>query len=219
MIATPVSYALKEQCRARASETGAKRDDLHSELNWLGCPSGVGPQERWFTESVLQLQLDSKQVHWYWPQPLPNKKDLFTTLDQDNYLARFVYRMPFSRFSWIYILKGTWPHPQGVVPLQMAALWSLQCTTYSQRIMDQLLQDVQFTVCHLDNFPISGGSPEEHLAILKEVFGYLKKHGVTLNPAKCTLFQPWLDFLGNWIGKSGIFPLLRKWCEHWCQES
>ena len=63
MIATPVSYALKEQCRARASVTGAKRDDLHSELNWLGCPSGVGPQERWFTESVLQLQLDSKQVH------------------------------------------------------------------------------------------------------------------------------------------------------------
>lgn len=65
--------------------------------------------------------------------------------------------------------------------------------------MDQLLQDVKLTVCHLDDFHGSGGSAEEHLAILEEVFRYLKEHGITLNPAKCTLFQSGLDVLGHWI--------------------
>ena len=43
---------------------------------------------------------------------------------------------------------------------------------------------VKFTVCHLDDFQISGGSPEEHLAILEEVFRRLQEHGIRLNPAK-----------------------------------
>ena len=39
-----------------------------------------------------------------------------------------------------------------------------------QRIMDQLLKGVKFTVCRLDDILISGGSFEEHLAILEEVY-------------------------------------------------
>ena len=57
-----------------------------------------------------------------------------------------------------------------------------------QRIMDQLLKEVKLTVCHLDEILISGGSPEEHLAILEEVFKRLQEHGIRLNPAKCIFF-------------------------------
>ena len=43
-----------------------------------------------------------------------------------------------------------------------------------QRIMDQLLHGVKFTVCRLGDTLISRGSPEKHLAILEEVFRRLK---------------------------------------------
>ena len=82
--------------------------------------------------------------------------------------------------------------------------------TIFQRIMDQLLQRVKFTVCRLDDILISGGSPEEHLAILKEVFRRLQEHGIRLNPAKCIFLQLGLEFLGHWIDKNGIRPLLHK---------
>ena len=76
--------------------------------------------------------------------------------------------------------------------------------------MDQLLQGVKFTICHLDDILISGGSPEEHLAILEEVFRRLQEHGIRLNPAKCIFFQSGLEFLGHWIDKNGILPLTQK---------
>ena len=76
--------------------------------------------------------------------------------------------------------------------------------------MEQLLQGVKFTVCHLDDILISGGSPEEHLAILEEVFRRLQEHGIRLNPAKCIFFQSGLEFLGHWIDKNGIRPLTQK---------
>ena len=76
--------------------------------------------------------------------------------------------------------------------------------------MDQLLKGVKFTVCRLDDILISGGSPEEHLAILKEVFRRLQGHGIRLNPAKCIFLQSGLEFLGHWIDKNGIRPLPQK---------
>ena len=76
--------------------------------------------------------------------------------------------------------------------------------------MDQLLQGLKFTVCRLDDILISGGSPEEHLAILEEVFRRLKEPGIRLNPAKCIFFQSGLEFLGHWIDKNGIRPLPQK---------
>ena len=76
--------------------------------------------------------------------------------------------------------------------------------------MDQLLQGVKFTVCRLDNILISGGSPEEHLAILEDVFRRLQEHGIRLNPAKCIFFQSGLEFLGHWIDKNSIRALPQK---------
>ena len=76
--------------------------------------------------------------------------------------------------------------------------------------MDQLLQGVKSTVCRLDDILISGGSPEEQLAIVEEVFTLLQEHGISLNPARCIFFQSGLEFPGHWIDKYGIRPLPQK---------
>ena len=76
--------------------------------------------------------------------------------------------------------------------------------------MDQLLQGVKFTVFRLDDILISGSSPEEHLALLKEVFRRLQEHGIRLNPTTCIFLQSGLEFFGHWIDKNGIRPLPQK---------
>ena len=101
-------------------------------------------------------------------------------------------------------------HTQGFVPLQTAVVWSLSAPAISQRTMDLLLQGVKFTVCHLDDILMSGGSPEEHLSIPEVVFRRLQEHGIRLNPAKCIFFQSGLEFLGHWIDKNDIRPLPQK---------
>ena len=58
------------------------------------------------------------------------------------------------------------------------------CTRYFSKDYGLASAGVKFTVCRLDDFQISGGSPEEHLAILEEVFRRLQEHGIGLNPAK-----------------------------------
>ena len=67
-----------------------------------------------------------------------------------------------------------------------------------QRIMNQILLGVKFTVCRLADILISGSSPEKHLQILEEVFGRLQDLGIKLNPVKGIFFQPGLEFLRHW---------------------
>ena len=69
--ARPVPYALKEKLEQELQRLKDDfRDYLQSESKWLGCPNGVGPQERWFTESAWWLQDDSKQMCWCRPATL-----------------------------------------------------------------------------------------------------------------------------------------------------
>ena len=82
-----------------------------------------------------------------------------------------------------------------------------------QRIMDQLLQRVKFTVCCLDDIVISGGSPEEHLAILEGVFGRLQEHGIRLNPASAFFSSRDLSFLDTGLTKTALVPSLRIWIQ------
>ena len=86
--------------------------------------------------------------------------------------------------------------------------------------MEQLLQGVKYTVCCLDDILISGGSSEQHLAILEEVFRQLQEHGSRLNPAKCIFVQlGFKSFSDTGLTKTAFIPSLRRWMQHKSQES
>ena len=69
-------------------------------------------------------------------------------------------------------------------------------------IMDQLLQGVKFTACRLDDILVSGGSPEEHFAILEEVFGAFSSSQDS-------------SFLDTGLTKTAFVPSLRRWMQSW----
>ena len=76
-----------------------------------------------------------------------------------------------------------------------------------QRFMDQVLRGLHFAYTYIDDVLIASSSEEEHHQHLKQVFDRFKDYGVVINPSKCQLGVPSLQFLGHIVNKDGISPL------------
>ena len=76
-----------------------------------------------------------------------------------------------------------------------------------QRFMDQVLRGLPFSYAYLDDILIASQDAEEHHSHLRQVFTRLQDHGIQINPAKCVLGEPSLEFLGHLVDKDGIQPL------------
>ena len=79
-----------------------------------------------------------------------------------------------------------------------------------QRFIDQVLRGLHFCYAYIDDLLIASTSPEEHQAHLRQVLQRLSEHGMVINPAKCVLGVPELDFLGHRVSAQGIQPLEEK---------
>ena len=144
--------------------------------------------------------------------PLPIIEDLFATVAGGQVsskidLSHAYQQVQLNEDSLKYLTVNT---HRGLYCYKRLSLGVSSAPAILQRTMDQLLQGVKFTVCRLDDILISGGSAEEHFAILEEVFRRLQEHSIKLNPARCIFFQSGLEFLGHWIDKNGIRPLPQK---------
>ena len=78
-----------------------------------------------------------------------------------------------------------------------------------QRFMDQVLRGLHFAHTYIDDVLIASRNKEEHLQHLQQVFIRFKEYGV-INPDKCQLGVPSLQFLGHTVDKDGIHPLESK---------
>ena len=65
-------------------------------------------------------------------------------------------------------------------------------------------------ITYIDDVLIASCNKEEHLQHLQQVFIRFKEYGVIINPDKCQLGVPSLQFLGHTVDKDGICPLESK---------
>ena len=79
-----------------------------------------------------------------------------------------------------------------------------------QRFIDQVLRGLTFCYAYIDDLLIASASPEEHKTHLRQVLQRLSDQGMVMNPAKCVLGVPELDFLGHRVSAQGIQPLEGK---------
>ena len=77
-----------------------------------------------------------------------------------------------------------------------------------QRLMQVVLAGLEWQCCfvYIDDILVCSGSFEEHLTNLAEVFSRLRKASLKLKPKKCSFLQPFVNYLGFEISKSGIAP-------------
>lgn len=79
-----------------------------------------------------------------------------------------------------------------------------------QRHLNTVLSDLNFCFVYIDDILVASHSPEEHLRHLELLFQRLKQNFLTVNPAKCVLGSPEVDYLGHRIDSRGIRPLPDK---------
>jgi hypothetical protein len=76
-----------------------------------------------------------------------------------------------------------------------------------QRMMDRVLQGLDFCFCYLDDVLVASATPQEHVQHLRQTLERLQQHGLVLNGEKCVLGQPEVEYLGHVVSASGIRPL------------
>lgn len=79
-----------------------------------------------------------------------------------------------------------------------------------QRFVDEVLRNLPFCKCYIDDIFIASSSTEEHQVHLKSVFQRLSKYGISINSAKCKFGVPRVVFLGHQISAEGVSPNKQK---------
>nr|VZI33381.1 unnamed protein product [Spirometra erinaceieuropaei] len=79
-----------------------------------------------------------------------------------------------------------------------------------QRFVDRVLYGQPFVYAYIDDLLVVNSTAEEHMEHLATVFNHLQQVGVVLNPPKCILGVPSLEFLGPLVDSYSIRPLPSK---------
>ena len=75
-----------------------------------------------------------------------------------------------------------------------------------QRLMQNIFREdlLQTLLVYLDDIIVFGGSMEEHLKRLENVFLKLRRHGLKIEAAKCKFFQSQVSYLGHIVSAEGV---------------
>nr|VZI35605.1 unnamed protein product [Spirometra erinaceieuropaei] len=79
-----------------------------------------------------------------------------------------------------------------------------------QRFIDRVLRGLPFVYAYIDDLLVASRNAEEHKEHLALVFDHLDQFGVVINPSKCVLGVPSLDFLGHHVDAQSLRPLSSK---------
>ena len=79
-----------------------------------------------------------------------------------------------------------------------------------QRMMDEILSDLDFLFVYMDDVLAASRTMAEHEEHFRELFRRLADHDLVVSPVKCQFGKTQMEFLGHTITKDGIKPLPEK---------
>ena len=198
----------------------SKRKDLKDKITKLQEKDLISPtHSEWAAPTVLvpkrdgsyrlvidYRKLNAQTVKTSWP--LPRISDIlnnlegsifFSSLDlcsgfhqmeideEDRHLTSFI--TPFGLYQWKRMPMGLCNAPGAF-----------------QRLMEIVLSGLTYEIVlvYLDDIIVFGRSFEEHIHRLQLVFQRIREANLKISPAKCSLFQTKLVFLGHVVSANGI---------------
>ena len=147
------------------------------------------------------------------PFPLPKIQDLLQRLRGFRWataidLSMGYYHIPLDEYTQKLC---TTVLPWGKYRYKRLPMGIKNSPDIFQSIMNELLGDLEYVQCYLDDILItSNGTFEDHMDKLKEVLRRLEKANFRARVDKCFFAKPELEYLGYIITRSGIQPQPKK---------
>ena len=100
--------------------------------------------------------------------------------------------------------------PWGLFNFKRLAMGMRNSAQSFQRMVQDVVGDMDSVFCYLDDLLIFSQSPEHHLQVLEELFSKLEKAGLTLALSKCQFGVDSLEYLGYQVDSRGLTPIKKK---------
>ena len=103
-------------------------------------------------------------------------------------------------------VKTAFSYGQGLWQFRVMPFGLCNAPATFERLMERVLNGLQWrtALVYLDDVIVYGGTFEEELERLEEVFQRLRMARLKLSPKKCLLFQKEVSFLGHIVDQDGV---------------
>ena len=208
----PYTLALKHHDWVKAEidkllEAGVIRE---SDSSW-SAPIVVVPK----SDGGKRLCIDYRALNqitrtYIWPMPRIEdilaklgKAKFFTTLD----LRSGYHHIALDKHS---IKKTAFCTPFGKYEYLKVPFGLAQAPSYFQKLMNKVLNGLNFAFAYLDDIIIFSTTAEEHMRHIQIVIDRLKAAQLKLKKSKCAFFKKELYYLGHLLTTEGIKPQFEK---------
>ena len=192
---------------ARLVELGVLKKVNRSE--WAA-PSFIIPKKDGTVRFINDFRELNKRIKRK-PFPIPHIQDMLLNLEGFQYATSLDLNMGFYHIELNPDSRKlcTLVFPFGKYEMQRLPMGLCNSPDIFQEKMSELFDGLDFVRTYIDDLLIlSKGSYQDHLEKLEKVLARLTRVGLKVNGHKSFFARDELEYLGCWISRSGIQPLL-----------
>ena len=143
---------------------------------------------------------------------MPRVEDILAKLGKAKYFTTLYLR---SGYHYIAldkqsIKKTAFCTPFGKYKYLKVPFGLAQAPSYFQKLMNKVLNGLNFAFAYLDDIIIFSNTVEEHLKHIQIVINRLKSAQLKLKKSKCSFFKKELYYLGHLLTTESIKPQIEK---------
>ena len=144
--------------------------------------------------------------------PMPRVEDILAKLGKAKFFTALDLRSGYHHIALDKesIKKTTFCTPFGKYEYLKVPFGLAQAPSYFQKLMNKVLNGLNFAFAYLDDIIIFSNTAEEHLKHIQIIINRLRTAQLKLKKSKCSFFKKELYYLGHLLTTEGIKPQIEK---------